>query len=133
MRAPFFLSSEAPSARQPAARSVTPAPAGKAPGWIRDPGGKPAELFIILPPNLDQAIARGKVMLVFEAKGGRPQPIECAAGRTKIRFFARRRASPRKDRDVGHRRDAAVLACEPVSHPLGGPTPASYLNTIARI
>ena len=30
-------------------------------------------MFIILPPNLDQAIARGKVMLVFEAKwsGGR--------------------------------------------------------------
>jgi len=39
----------------------------------RNPAGEPAELFIILPPNLDQAIARGKVMLVFEAKwnGGR--------------------------------------------------------------
>ena len=35
--------------------------------------GEPAELFIILPPNLDQAFARGKVMLVLEAKwsGGR--------------------------------------------------------------
>ena len=35
--------------------------------------GEPAELFIILPPNFDQALVRGKVMLVFEAKwsGGR--------------------------------------------------------------
>ncbi len=40
---------------------------------LRDPSGEPAELFLILPPNLDQAIARGKVMLVLEAKwaGGR--------------------------------------------------------------
>jgi superfamily II DNA or RNA helicase len=38
-----------------------------------DPAGEPAQLFIILPPNFDQAIGRGKVMLVFEAKwsGGR--------------------------------------------------------------
>ncbi len=35
--------------------------------------GEPAELFLILPPNFAQAIARGKVMVVFEAKwtGGR--------------------------------------------------------------
>jgi len=35
--------------------------------------GEPAELFIILPPNFEQAVARGKVMLVLEAKwaGGR--------------------------------------------------------------
>jgi hypothetical protein len=39
----------------------------------RDPSGEPVELFLILPPNLDQAISRGKVMLVLEAKwaGGR--------------------------------------------------------------
>src|SRR5712671_1183889 len=45
----------------------------KTPSLLRDPKGDRAELFIILPPNLDQAIARGKVMLVFEAKwsGGR--------------------------------------------------------------
>ena len=36
----------------------------------RDVSGEPAELFIILPPNLDQAITRGKIMLVFEAKWG---------------------------------------------------------------
>ena len=39
----------------------------------RGDSGEPAELFLILPPNFDQAIARGKVMLVLEAKwaGGR--------------------------------------------------------------
>jgi superfamily II DNA or RNA helicase len=43
------------------------------PSLQREPDGEPAELFIILPPNFDQAIARGKVMLVFEVKwsGGR--------------------------------------------------------------
>jgi SNF2 family DNA or RNA helicase len=48
-------------------------PAKKTPMLQRDVAGEPAELFIILPPNVEQAIARGKVMLVFEAKwsGGR--------------------------------------------------------------
>src|ERR1035437_6199521 len=66
--------------------AIDPAPAPSAVGGMqasipakrvsalqRDGAGEPAELFIILPPNVDQAIARGKVMLVFEAKwsGGR--------------------------------------------------------------
>src|SRR5581483_5422747 len=40
---------------------------------LRAESGEPAELFVILPPNLDQALARGKVMVVLEAKwaGGR--------------------------------------------------------------
>src|SRR5213082_918236 len=33
----------------------------KAPALERDVAGEPAELFIILPPNFEQAIARGKV------------------------------------------------------------------------
>lgn len=39
----------------------------------RDAQGESAELFIVFPPNLDQALARGKIMLVLEAKfdGGR--------------------------------------------------------------
>jgi superfamily II DNA or RNA helicase len=39
----------------------------------RDVAGEPAALLIILPPNFEQAIARGKVMLVLEAqwRGGR--------------------------------------------------------------
>ena len=53
-----------------------PASAPKAPkvsALTRSADGEPAELFIILPPNFDQAIARGKIMLVLEAKwaGGR--------------------------------------------------------------
>jgi superfamily II DNA or RNA helicase len=48
-------------------------PAKPVSGLRREAGGEPAELYLILPPNLDQALARGKVMVVFEAKwsGGR--------------------------------------------------------------
>jgi superfamily II DNA or RNA helicase len=42
-------------------------------GLLRHTDGEPAEVFVILPPNFEQAIARGKVMLVLEAQwsGGR--------------------------------------------------------------
>jgi superfamily II DNA or RNA helicase len=45
----------------------------KTPSLIRGDGGEPAELYFVLPPNFDQAAARGRVMLVVEAKwsGGR--------------------------------------------------------------
>lgn len=33
-----------------------------------DTGGEPAELFVILPPNLAQALAKDRVMMCFEAK-----------------------------------------------------------------
>jgi len=54
-------------------KSNAPAAAAKAPlkkvsALTRSADGEPAELFIILPPNFDQAIARGKIMLVLEAK-----------------------------------------------------------------
>jgi len=52
----------------------TPAPpARKVSGLQREAGGEPAELRLILPPNLGEAIGRGKLMVVFEAKwsGGR--------------------------------------------------------------
>jgi SNF2 family DNA or RNA helicase len=50
----------------------------------RTASGEPAELFLILPPNFEQAIARGKVMLVFEAKwgGGRCPLNALPKGRT---------------------------------------------------
>ena len=50
----------------------------------RSPNGEPAELFLILPPNFEQAIARGKVMVVFEAKwdGGRCPLNALPKGRT---------------------------------------------------
>jgi superfamily II DNA or RNA helicase len=59
-----------PPGRAPVA---APAPVRKVSSLRRDPEGEPAELYIILPPNFDQAAARGKIMLMLEAKwdGGR--------------------------------------------------------------
>ncbi|MGA2246404.1 MAG: SNF2-related protein [Verrucomicrobiota bacterium] len=55
----------------PAAARQSPAPpARKPPELLRAAAGEPAELCIVLPPNFDQALARGKVMLVFEARWG---------------------------------------------------------------
>lgn len=49
------------------------APIRKSSSLLRAAGGTPARLGIIFPPNLDQALVRGKVMLVIEARweGGR--------------------------------------------------------------
>jgi len=55
-------------ARPALAGVQTRTPVKKASALQRHAAGEPAELFIILPPNVEQAIARGKVMLVFEAK-----------------------------------------------------------------
>ena len=57
----------------PAAVAKPVPPAAKSSTLRRDAAGEPAELFVILPPNFEQALARGKVMLVLEAKwsGGR--------------------------------------------------------------
>src|ERR1035437_2623338 len=52
------------------ARSSPALPVRKTPMLQRESGGEPAALFIILPPNFDQALTRGKVMLVLEAKWG---------------------------------------------------------------
>jgi superfamily II DNA or RNA helicase len=51
-----------------------------------DPKGEPASLCIIFPPNFEQAVARGKVMLVIEAQwsGGR-SPLNALP---KARSFA---------------------------------------------
>ncbi len=50
----------------------------------RDNSGEPAELFIIFPPNLDQALAREKVMIFLEVKwtGGRCPINALPAGRS---------------------------------------------------
>jgi superfamily II DNA or RNA helicase len=45
-------------------------PVKKVSALVRDAAGEGAELFIILPPNFDQALVRGKIMLVLEAKWG---------------------------------------------------------------
>src|SRR5687767_1439915 len=48
--------------------SVPPAPQAAIPLQRSATEGEPAELFLILPPALDQALARGRIMLVFETK-----------------------------------------------------------------
>jgi superfamily II DNA or RNA helicase len=58
-----------PNAPVPASGSMRTASPTKS-SLQRAPAGEPAELFLILPPNFEQAIARGKVMVVFEAKWG---------------------------------------------------------------
>ncbi len=47
--------------------------AKKTPSLLRADDGEPTELFFVLPPNFDQAAARGRIMLVVEGKwsGGR--------------------------------------------------------------
>ena len=62
-----------------------PAPK-KPPVLMRAPDGEPAELFLILPPNFDQAVTRGKIMLVLEAKwgGGRCPLNALPRGRGKV-------------------------------------------------
>ena len=60
--------------KPPAPATASPAaPQKKSPALLRAPDGEPAELYVILPPNLDAALARGKLMLVLEASwaGGR--------------------------------------------------------------
>ncbi|MDB6056352.1 MAG: ywqA [Verrucomicrobiales bacterium] len=48
----------------------------KTPSLIRGDGGEPAELFFVLPPNFDQAAARGRLMLIVEGKwGGGRSPL----------------------------------------------------------
>ena len=63
----------AATSRSPNAGPSVKIPVKKTSELRREPGGEPTELFLILPPNVEQAVARGKVMLVFEAKwsGGR--------------------------------------------------------------
>ncbi len=64
---------EAGGAGGPSTTAATPvakATARKAPLLLRAGNGEPAELFIILPPNFEQAAARGRVMLVIEAGWG---------------------------------------------------------------
>ncbi|HEV2692379.1 MAG TPA: SNF2-related protein [Verrucomicrobiae bacterium] len=65
--------SEPASAAKSAATTKPAAPVRKASSLQRSTDGTSAELCVIFPPNFDQALARGKVMLVIEARwdGGR--------------------------------------------------------------
>jgi superfamily II DNA or RNA helicase len=68
-----WLNAQKPPAAPVLTAAVSAPPARKASSLVRAATGETAELFLILPPNLDQAIGRGKLMLVLEAKwdGGR--------------------------------------------------------------
>jgi superfamily II DNA or RNA helicase len=75
----------APAPGKPAGVAVPlkSAPA-KMPSLLRGDSGEPAELFFILPPNFEQAAARGRLMIVIEAKwnGGRSPLNALPKGRT---------------------------------------------------
>ena len=65
-----WLNSQIKEAAATQAKPHPAPPIKKTPALLRDVAGEEAELVIILPPNFDQALARGKVMLVLEAKWG---------------------------------------------------------------
>ena len=79
-----WLSAQKAAAAPAPARPAAAPPARKTSALLRAADGEPAELFIILPPNFDQALARGKIMLVLEAKwgGGRCPLNALPKGRT---------------------------------------------------
>lgn len=60
----------APAPRRSVASVPPPAPAKPVAGLRREANGEPAELWLILPPNFDQALTRGRIMVVFEAQWG---------------------------------------------------------------
>src|SRR5262249_9776128 len=95
-----------PPAR-PSAASTKPA-GQRLPRAVPDGAGEPAEIFIILPPNLDQALTRGQVMLCLEGKwrGGR-SPLSALPKSQPWRFSAQ---------------DAALL--DRIEELAGGDTPA---------
>ena len=75
-----------------AAKSVPPASAAKptvrrVQRAANEGSGEPAEIFVILPPNLEAALAKGKVMIFFEGKwrGGR-SPLANLPVNTAFRF-----------------------------------------------
>ena len=93
-----WLRSQQPAAPpRPGARNANPAsPKSSPPAPLKTPSlrraddGAPAELFVILPPNFEQAASRGKVMLVLEAQwsGGRA-PLNALPKERSFAFDAR--------------------------------------------
>ena len=91
----------------------SPAPASKQSGLQRGPDGEPAELFIILPPNFDQAIARGRAMLVFEAKwGGGRCPLNALPKGQTFAFSAQDNAIIEQVEALSNGETPAVLQLE---------------------
>ena len=80
---PLSGSLPASGAREDGAKNFVLHPV-KSTALRRDAAGASAALFVILPPNFEQAIARGKIMLVLEA--------EWSAGRCPLNALPRERA-----------------------------------------
>lgn len=112
-----WLKARQPDATPAPKRSIAsvppPAPARKAASLQRAPNGEPAELLIILPPNFDQAVARGRAMLVFEAKwsGGRCPLNALPKGRT-FAFSTQDNAIVDQIEALSHGETPAVLQLE---------------------
>ncbi|MBE7501130.1 MAG: SNF2 helicase associated domain-containing protein [Verrucomicrobiales bacterium] len=75
--------SQAPPHTVPSRAATPPAAPRRAGGLARAADGEPAELWVVFPPQFEQAVARGKVMLVFEVGwGGGRRPLNALpAGR----------------------------------------------------
>lgn len=64
------------------------APRTELPSW-RGAAGQPAELFLIFPPNLGDALSRGKIMITLEARGdGNRCPLNTLAKKGMFAFSA---------------------------------------------
>lgn len=111
-------------AQQPST-SAAPARAGNTPAAARPPvkkvvssllqdaNGEPAELHLILPPNLEPAIARGKVMLVLEAAwdGGRC-PLNALPRGRAFAFSSQDRLLLERLEELGGGETPAILQLE---------------------
>jgi hypothetical protein len=112
-----WLKSRQPDAAPAPKRSIasvpSPTPARQASGLQRSPSGEPAELFLILPPNFDQAIARGRAMLVFEAKwGGGRCPLNALPKGRSFAFSAQDNAILEQVETLTNGETPAVLQLE---------------------
>ena len=113
-----WLKAQQPDAAPATNRSIasvppSPAPTRKPSALLRDSTGEPAELFIILPPNFDQAIARGRAMLVFEVKwGGGRCPLNALPRGRAFAFSAQDNAIIEQVETLANGETPAVLQLE---------------------
>jgi superfamily II DNA or RNA helicase len=95
----------------PASRLVgSLAPPKKASALQRATAGEPAELFLILPPNFEQAATRGKIVVVLEAKwGGGRCPLNALPKGRAFAFSAQDDASVERIEAVAEGETPALL------------------------
>ena len=82
-----WLNTQKPHPASAPARLTPVLPAKKTSSLLRTASGEAAELFVILPPALDQALGRGRLMVVLEAKwGGGRCPLNALPKRRPFAF-----------------------------------------------